>query len=35
LAREGDVGAIVGLLGERVPGNLLGQAPPPDMKAVL
>ena len=35
LAREGDVGAIVGLLGERVPGNLLGQAPPPDLKAVL
>jgi FlaA1/EpsC-like NDP-sugar epimerase len=35
LAREGDVAAIVGLLGERVPGNLLGQAPPPDMKAVL
>jgi FlaA1/EpsC-like NDP-sugar epimerase len=35
LAREGDVAAIVGLLGERVPGNLLGQAPPPDIKAVL
>ena len=35
LAREGDVAAIVGLLGERVPGNLLGQSPPPDMKAVL
>ncbi len=35
LAQEGDVAAIVGLLGERVPGNLLGQAPPPDMKAVL
>ena len=35
LAREGDVGAIVGLLGERVPGNLLGQAPPPDLRAVL
>jgi FlaA1/EpsC-like NDP-sugar epimerase len=35
LAREGDVGAIVGLLAERVPGNLLGQAPPPDLKAVL
>jgi FlaA1/EpsC-like NDP-sugar epimerase len=35
LSREGDVAAIVGLLGERVPGNLLGQSPPPDMKAVL
>jgi FlaA1/EpsC-like NDP-sugar epimerase len=35
LAREGDVAAIVGLLGERVPGNMLGQAPPPDIKAVL
>jgi FlaA1/EpsC-like NDP-sugar epimerase len=35
LAREGDVAAIVGLLGERVPGNLLRQSPPPDMKAVL
>jgi FlaA1/EpsC-like NDP-sugar epimerase len=35
LAREGDVAAIIGLLGERVPGNLLGQSPPPDMKAVL
>ena len=35
LAREGDVAAIIGLLGERVPGNLLGQAPPPDIRAVL
>lgn len=35
LAREADVNAIVGLLAERVPGNLLGQAPPPDLKAVL
>src|SRR3990170_283400 len=35
LGGGGDVAAIVGLLGERVPGNLLGQSPPPDMKAVL
>lgn len=35
LAREGDDSAIVGLLGERVPGNLIGQAPPPDFTSVL
>jgi FlaA1/EpsC-like NDP-sugar epimerase len=35
LAREGDQNAIVGLLSERVPGSLIGQAPPPDFTAVL
>lgn len=35
LAREGDTGAILGLLSERVPGSLLGQAPPPDYTSVL
>ncbi len=35
LAREGDQDAIVGLLSERVPGSLIGQAPPPDFTAVI
>jgi FlaA1/EpsC-like NDP-sugar epimerase len=35
LAKEGDAHAIVGLLSERVPGSLLGQAPPPDLTSVL
>ncbi|HET7011068.1 MAG TPA: nucleoside-diphosphate sugar epimerase/dehydratase, partial [Anaerolineales bacterium] len=35
LARESDSGAILGLLSERVPGSLLGQAPPPDYTSVL
>jgi FlaA1/EpsC-like NDP-sugar epimerase len=35
LAREGDAQAIVGLLSERVPGSLLGQAPPPDLTSVI
>lgn len=35
LAKEGDSEAIVGLLSERVPGSLIGQAPPPDFAAVL
>ena len=35
LALEGDPQAIVGLLAERVPGNRLGEAPPPDLTAVL
>jgi FlaA1/EpsC-like NDP-sugar epimerase len=35
LAREGDAQAVVGLLAERVPGNMLGQAPPPDLTWVL
>jgi len=35
LAREGDEGAIVGLLSERVPGSLIGQTPPPDFTSVL
>jgi hypothetical protein len=35
LAREGDARAIVGLLSERVPGSLLGQAPPPDLTSVI
>jgi FlaA1/EpsC-like NDP-sugar epimerase len=35
LSREGDTGAILGLLSERVPGSLLGQAPPPDFTSVL
>ncbi len=35
LAKEGDEDAIVGLLSERVPGSLIGQAPPPDFTAVL
>jgi FlaA1/EpsC-like NDP-sugar epimerase len=35
LAQEGDPQAIVGLLAERVPGNRLGEAPPPDLTSVL
>ena len=35
LAREGDAQTIVGLLSERVPGSLLGQAPPPDLTSVV
>jgi FlaA1/EpsC-like NDP-sugar epimerase len=35
LAREGDSHAILGLLNERVPGCLLGQAPPPDVTEIL
>jgi len=35
LASEGDAQALVGLLAERVPGNLLGKAPPPDYTSVL
>jgi FlaA1/EpsC-like NDP-sugar epimerase len=35
LAQEGDPQAIVGLLAERVPGNRLGEAPPPDLTTVL
>ena len=31
LAKEGDTEAVVGLLAERVPGNRLGEAPPPDL----
>lgn len=34
LAREGDSEAIIGLLGERIPGNLLGQTPPPDITSL-
>lgn len=35
LAKEGDDEAIVGLLSERIPGALIGQAPPPDFTSVL
>ncbi|HJX41449.1 MAG TPA: nucleoside-diphosphate sugar epimerase/dehydratase [Anaerolineales bacterium] len=35
LAQEGDPQAIVGLLAERVPGNRLGEAPPPDLTSVV
>lgn len=35
LAREGDAAAIVGLLKERVPGNRLGEAPPPDLTSLI
>ncbi len=35
LAHEGDKEAILGLLNERVPGSILGQAPPPDLTSVL
>ncbi len=35
LAKEGDDQAIMGLLSERVPGSLIGQAPPPDLTSVL
>jgi hypothetical protein len=34
LASEGDAQAIVGLLSERIPGNRLGEAPPPDLTSV-
>jgi len=35
LAGEGDSEAILGLLRERVPGNRLGEAPPPDLTSVI
>jgi len=35
LAREADAEAVLGLLTEKVPGNLLGHAPPPDMTSVV
>jgi FlaA1/EpsC-like NDP-sugar epimerase len=35
LAREADAEAVLGLLMEKVPGNLLGQSPPPDMTSVV
>ena len=35
LAREGDTDAVVGLLSERVPGNRLGETPPPDLTYLL
>ena len=35
LAKEGDSDAVVGLLAERVPGNRLGEAPPPDLTYLL
>jgi FlaA1/EpsC-like NDP-sugar epimerase len=35
LAVEGDAQAIIGLLSERVPGNRLGEAPPPDLTSAL
>ena len=34
LAHEGDSGAILGLLRERVPANRLGEAPPPDLSSI-
>ena len=35
LALEGDDQAIVGLLGERIPGNMIRETPPPDFTSVL
>lgn len=35
LAHEGDAEAIVGLLAERVPGNRIGEAPPPDLTSMI
>ena len=35
LAHEGDGRAIVGLLSERIPGSVLGQAPPLDHTTVV
>jgi len=35
LAAEGDAPAILGLLGERVPGCVLGQSPPPDFASIV
>ena len=35
LAREGDTEAVIGLLSERVPGNRLGEIPPPDLTYLL
>ena len=35
LSKEGDTEAIIGLLSERIPGSMIGQAPPPDFTAVL
>ena len=34
LAHEGDSESILGLLQERIPGNMLAQAPPPDLTSV-
>jgi FlaA1/EpsC-like NDP-sugar epimerase len=35
LALEGDDQALVGLLSERIPGNKIREAPPPDFTSVL
>jgi FlaA1/EpsC-like NDP-sugar epimerase len=35
LARDGDPQALIGLLNERVPGSVVGKAPPPDLISVL
>jgi FlaA1/EpsC-like NDP-sugar epimerase len=35
LAREGDGRSLMGLLNEKVPGSVVGKAPPPDLISVL
>ena len=35
LSKEGDTEAVVGLLRERVPGNRLGETPPPDLSYLM
>lgn len=35
LAKEGDEEAVVGLLGERLPGSTIGETPPPDFTSVI
>ena len=35
LALEGDEQALVGLLSERIPGNMIRETPPPDLTSVL
>ena len=35
LGKEGDAEAILGLSAGRIPGNRIGQAPPPDLTAAI
>jgi FlaA1/EpsC-like NDP-sugar epimerase len=35
LVRDGDAQAVIGLLNERVPGSVVGKAPPPDLISVI
>jgi hypothetical protein len=35
LSLEGDDQALIGLLGERVPGSMIRETPPPDFTSVI